>query len=130
MDAGGHVFHVFIAKFFRGFSGFLVSFALRAAAVGDDERVLVRWQRAGELVFDGFKIQRGGHMAFLVGLGAVDVQDDGLLGFGECFDFLDADVGEFTGVAGDGEQGNGEEGEELFHGNQAVVLVFNVSIRR
>ena len=52
---------------------------------------------------DRHEVECAWYVALVVGLSAVDVDDHAFLGFGKGFDFFDADVGEFAGQNGRGD---------------------------
>src|SRR4051794_25613566 len=62
-DAGGEVLHVGVAEGDGFFGGGLIGHALGAAAVGDDEGVLVLGELGGQLVASGGEVDRARDVA-------------------------------------------------------------------
>lgn len=115
VNAGGHVFDVGVTKRCRRLGRFQIRAAFGVAAIGHDERALVRRQTGGEVILDGREAQRARHMTGGVGIGTVRVNDDGGLGVRERLNVGGANVGEFAGKGGGGKHGGREEGEIFFH---------------
>src|SRR5687768_14467137 len=80
-NASGKVLHILVAELLsRGSSGF-VGAAGRAAAVGDDEGVLIFRQSLGEVAFGRAEVDCARNVALLIGRLAVHVDDRDLLFF-------------------------------------------------
>lgn len=114
-NALGHVLDVRVAQFLGRHRRLRIGGAVRVAAIGDDERALVRRQAGGEVALDGRPAQRARHMAGLVGIRAVRVNDHRRLGGGGREDVLGADVGKFTGADRGGDKRRRHECKEFFH---------------
>lgn len=114
-DTSGHVFHIGVTEFGRSFGRFLVSFTLRATAIGNNRSALIGRKRGGEIIFYRIVVDRARDAAFVIRLGPVHINDDGLLGFGQRFDFTDAGIGEFRGERRKSESCRDETQEYLFH---------------
>src|SRR5205814_1954927 len=94
-DSGRHVLDVLVAKLFSGSRGRQISFALRVAAISDDQRILVLRQHVTELRRDDFIIEGPGHMPLSIGFSAIYVDYYGLLGFDDALNVGNAHIGEF-----------------------------------
>lgn len=114
-DAGGEVLHVGVAELAGGVSGGFVSAAGRATAVGDDESAFVGGKHAGEAVLLRGKVDRAWDVAVGVGRGSVHVDDGDLLVSDGLLEVGNADVREFSGHHGAGDEGE-NECEEFLHG--------------
>ncbi len=115
-DAGGEVLDVGVAEFLGGVGRGGVGVATWAAAISDDESLLVGWELRLEGILDGVEVESGWDVAGFPRVAAIDVDDDGLFVGDGLLEVGDADVREFTGEdIGDGEEAE-EESEEFFHG--------------
>src|SRR5688572_7628285 len=97
-DAGGQVLDVGVAHGDGLLGRLLVRHALRAAAVGDDQGVLVLGQDLLELRGVGLEVDGAGDVPVAVGVGAVDVDNGHLVLLDGALEFLDAHVGVRVGL--------------------------------
>ena len=92
------MFDVCVTQLLRRLGRAQIGTALRTAAISDDEGVFIRWQAGRQIILDGGKAKRARHMAGLVGIGAVGVNDHGRLGVCGRQNVLGTDVGKFAGL--------------------------------
>lgn len=114
-DACGEVLHVGVAEFASSVGSSFVSTAGWAAAIGNDESVLVSRELRSEVSACGGEVNGSRDMTVLVGCGTIDVDDGDFLVSDGLLEVGDSDVREIGGHHVDaGDQGKCE-GEEFLH---------------
>ena len=107
-DAGGKVLYVLVAELLGSGSASLVGLAPRTTAIGNDQGLLVLWEKLTQVFAFAGEVYGSRDVPFLKGAGAVDVDDGNLACLDGGLEILDADVGIFPGVNGSRKQSGDE----------------------